>query len=157
MDLKKQAQENMKTLCDFLDGEKINYQKESDKVIKFTFIGDDLNIEVKFVIDDERALINLYSELPFKVPQKMRPVIALAVSVINWDLIDGDFDFSFENGSVCFRLTSVYRDSIISKKTFDYMMSLSADTVEKYNDKLFFISQGKMTLTELNNFMMEDK
>ncbi|MBO4668151.1 MAG: YbjN domain-containing protein [Bacilli bacterium] len=156
MDEKKQALENMKTLCDYLDEESYRYDKVSDSKISFKLNGDDLQIDVRFSIDEDHSLINLYSSLPFKVPERTRNDVVLAVTAINWHLVDGSFDYEYREGWICFRLTTVYRDSIISKKTFDYMLSISADTVELYNDKLFLVSQGKMSLNEFKEFLEED-
>ena len=155
MDLQKQAKQNFKTLCDYLDEQNYKYKIENDNIV-FSFFGNDLTMELWFSIDEKRALITLNSTMPYRIPRKARNDIAFAVCAINWMLADGDFDFDYINGIICFRITSVYRDSIISKKTFEYIIRTAASTVERFNDKLFYISQGKMTLEELARFMMED-
>ena len=153
MDLKKQAKQNFKTLCEYLESRNYKYRIEDDNIV-FSFLGQDLNIELRFSIDEKRTLINLYSPLPFKIPAKSRKDMAIAVCAINWMLGDGSFDYDYINGSLCFRLTSVYRDSIISKNAFEYMLRLGTSTVERYNDKFFYISQGKMSLNDLAKYMM---
>ena len=152
----KQALENFQMLCNYLDEGKYHYNKVSDSRIQFKLNGDDLEIDVRFSIDSDRALINLYSSLPFTVSKNTRDDMALAISYLNYHLVDGSFDYDYRNGFICFRLTTVYRDSIISKTTFDYMLDISANTVDLYNDKLFYISQGKMSLDEFKEFIEED-
>ena len=131
------------------------YRIEKDNIV-FSFFGDDLTIELWFSVDENRALINLNSTMPYRIPRKARNDIALAVCAVNWMLGDGDFDFDYLNGIICFRITSVYRDSIISKQSFEYMLRTAASTIERFNDKFFYLSQGKMTLEELALFMVED-
>ena len=98
---------------------------------------------------EKNQLIRLVSTLPFNVPEDKRIDIALAVCAISDSIIDGSFDYNIFDGEISFRLTSSYRESEISTDLIEYMIGVSTSTVDAYNDKLFAICKGYMTLEQL--------
>ena len=152
-----QAREAFDTLCEMLDGNDWHYDKEEDD---FTIMcgarGDDLPMPIKIQVDAERQIVSLLSLLPFDVPEDKRVEIALAVSAVNYALVDGSFDYNFADGTLLFRMTSSYRESKVGKTMFEYMLYLSCGTIDDYNDKFEKIINGEMTLNELVRFIQED-
>ena len=49
---------------------------------------------------------------------------------------------------ILFRLTSSYRESILSEDLFEYMIMIAASTVDVYNDKFFMISKGMLSIQQ---------
>ena len=69
----------------------------------------------------------------------------MAVCVANYGLINGSFDYDLSDGEIRFRLVSSYRESILSEALFNYMIVVSAGTVDDYNDKFLMVSNGMMS------------
>ena len=81
--------------------------------------------------------------------------MALAVNMINSSIIDGSFDYNILNGNLLFRLTSSFKNSLISENAFEYIIYISCSTVDKYNDKLDSLAKGDYTIEELYKFINE--
>jgi len=91
----------------------------------------------------------LYSKLPFTVPEDKRIEASIAISVINYTIVDGSFDYNLLNGNIIFRLTSSFRESMIAATTLEYMLYVSCNTVDEYNDKLFMLCKGALSLEDI--------
>ena len=145
----KQAQIAYDTLCAMLTDKDWEFQKDDKNLsIHCTAHGDDLPIEVDFRVNAERSIVTLLSVLPFTVPEEKRADMALAVTIANWPMVDGGFDYNFLNGRVIFRLTTSFMESLLSKEMFEYMLLVSCSTVDHYNDKFFMMAKDRMTLQE---------
>ena len=145
----KKAQQVYKDLCDKLDEMKLRYEKhEKDLVITFTVRGEDLPMQFVLNIDAKRELIRLLSLLPVQFAGEKKVEACIATSRVNYTLADGSFDFDFKEGSIYFRMTSSYVDSLISKDLFAYMISVACYTVDEYNDKFLMLSKGMMPIEE---------
>jgi hypothetical protein len=77
---------------------------------------------------------------------------ALAVNVINTSIINGVFEIDLSTGTIYFRLVNSFRDSLISQEVYNYVLGCSCVTVDKFNDKLVALADGKLTLGELYNY-----
>ena len=73
---------------------------------------------------------------------------SIATCQANYRLADGSFDYDFREGKVFFRMTSSYRDSLISQNLLEYMMACAAFTVDAYNDKFLMLAKGQMAIEE---------
>lgn len=148
----KNAQSVYKTLCAMMDEKNLHYTKhEDDLVITFTMNGEDIPMDVVLNVDADRELIRLLSPIPVVFEGDKRLDGAIAASQINYRLADGSFDFDYPKGKVLFRMTSSYIDSLISKEVFEYMVAVSCYTIDEYNDKLFMLAKGKLSLDEFFN------
>lgn len=143
------AKETFATLCSMLDNKGWHYNKEEeDLLIRSGVKGDDLPIEFIMRVDPTSEIVSFLSLLPFKTDESKRIDMALAVCVANYGLKDGSFDYKVDDGSILFRLTSSYRGSSLSEELFEYMLMVSATTVDKYNDKFFMISKDAMSIQQ---------
>ena len=150
----KNAQSVFSTVCEMLDDRKWRYQKDAEKLkISCSATGDDLPIDVRFIVDAERDLVMFLSSLNFSVPEEMRETMVQAVNMLNYAMVAGSFDFDPDKGLLAFRLTCSYRDSLMAKAVYDYMLVVSCSTVDKYNDKLLMVAKGNMSLAELREFI----
>lgn len=152
----KQAKVAFDTLCQMLDENEWHYDKDSENMtISCGAQGEDLPMKLTVKVNADRQLISLFSDLDFSIPEEKRVEIALAVSAINAVLADGSFDYNFLDGSLLFRMTSSFRESLIGKDVFEYLVYVSCHTIDDYNDKLLMIIKDKMTLEELLEFIAE--
>ena len=86
--------------------------------------------------------------MPFLISEEHRNDAAIAVAAANHGLIDGSFDLNLKNGEIRFRLTSCFIESVLSEPLFSYLMFVSAETVDRYNDRFMALNNGDMSLEE---------
>ena len=150
----KKAVEVYGTLCSMLDNINWKYDKIEEKLmIKSGVKGDDLPIDFIVVVKPRNQVVQFISSMPFNMPEDKRVEGALAVCTANYGLVDGSFDYDLSDGQIIFRLTSSYRDSLLSEALFEYMVMVSASTIDKYNDLFFMLAKGMITLEQ---FMEKD-
>lgn len=149
----KKAREVFEYLCNMCDKMNLNYDKNEDQLaIEFSCSGNDLPISFLVYVEHERQYIGLLSRLPFSTPEDKVVEIALAVTAINYTMPDGHFDFDIDEGNITFKMTSSYRESLLSEEVFKYMMGWALHIVEEYNDKLFMLGKGAI---DIKDFLQE--
>ena len=143
----KKAEEVYDTLCSMLDNIGWKYDKVEEKLmIKSGVKGEDLPIDFIVVVKPRNEVVQFISSMPFNMPEDKRVEGALAVCTANYGLVDGSFDYDLSDGQIVFRLTSSYRDSQLSEALFEYMIMVSASTIDKYNDRFFMLAKNMITL-----------
>ena len=153
----KQAQATYQTLLKMLQENDWHFERDDKKLtIECSAKGDDLSMDITFRIDAERQLAILYSHMPFTIPEDKRSKLAIAVSIANYRMVDGSFDYDFLSGRILFRMTSSFLDSIIDKKLLEYMLYVSCHTIDEYNDKFLVISQMDMPLDQMIKYLEGD-
>ena len=146
-DKKFNAQNVYNALCAMLDEKNFKYEKhEDDLVVTFTMVGEDFPMKIILNVDAERELIRLLSQIPVTFEDDKRLDGAIATCQINYRLADGSFDYNYKKGTVIFRMTSSYIDSIISKDLLEYMVGVAGYTIDEYNDKLVLLASGELPL-----------
>ena len=137
------------TLCETLDERNWKYARhDDDRVITFGVSGDDLPMDMIIICDADYQLVRLLSPFSFKVPQDKRVEMALATCHVNYQLADGSFDMDLGDGDLLFRLTSSFRESLISKEMLNYMINVSCSTIDEYNDKFLMICKGVLSVQD---------
>lgn len=149
----KQAQTVYADFCTMLDEHNWKYDKADNLVIETGARGDDLAMDITIRVDADRQLVVLHSPMPFTVPENMRKQMAVAVSRANHGMVDGDFDYDYESGKIYFRLTTSFRDSLISKEVFEYVIGVSCSTIDDYNDKFLAVVKKEMTIDQILNYI----
>ena len=145
----KKAVEVYDTLCSMLDNIGWKYDKVEEKLmIKSGVKGEDLPIDFLVIVKPRNQVVQFISSMPFNMPEDKRVEGALAVCTANYGLVDGSFDYDLSDGQIVFRLTSSYRDSLLSEALFEYMIMVSASTIDKYNDRFFMLAKGMITLEQ---------
>ena len=145
----KKAKEVFDTLVNMLDTRDWKYEKHEDELlIKSGIKGEDLPIDFIVVVNPKNEVVQFISSLPFNIPEDKRIDAAVAVCVANYGLVDGSFDYDISDGEIRYRLTSSYRESIISEDLLEYMIMVSASTVDQYNDRFFMVSKGMMSIQQ---------
>ena len=142
-----------KTLCQTLDNMHWRYSKEEDKfVIRTSAIGKDLSMELFIKIDAERQVMYLKSPMPFVIPEQSRDMLAKAVVMANYTMLNGSFEYDLSDGYLAFKIVVPYMESIISEKVCHYMIMISCQMTDKFNDKFMALVDGNMTLDQFNAF-----
>ena len=143
------AKEVFDALVNMLDTRDWKYDKfEEDLVIKSGIKGEDLPIEFIVVVKPKNQVVQLLSRLPFQIPEEKRVDAAIVICVANNGLVDGSFDYDIAEGNITFRLTSSYRESELGADLFEYMILVSAGTIDDYNDKFFMIAKDMMSVQQ---------
>ena len=143
------AKEAYNTLCRSLDNIGWTYKRMDDELkLMFGVGGDDIPMNFLIIIDADRQLVRLLSLLPFQMNSDKRIEGALATCVINYALADGSFDFDLDEGHILFRMTASFRESLLGEELFKYMVSIACHTIDKYNDQICDLNDGKITFEE---------
>ena len=143
------AREVFDGIVSMLDTRDWKYEKfEDDLLIRSGIKGDDLPVEFILFVKPQNQVVQFISKLPFNIPEDKRVDAAIAVSVANYGLVDGSFDYDINDGGIRYRLTSSYRDSYLSHDLFEYMIMCAASTVDQYNDRFFMLAKGMMTIQQ---------
>ena len=141
----KQAKTVYETFCKALDARKWKYEDHpEDRVITFSYMGEDIPMNFVVFIDEDRQLVRMLSRLPFTFAEDHRVDGAVATSYINFKLADGSFDYDYFTGEVIFRLTATFIESLVSEELLFYMVACSCYTGDKYNDKLLMVAKGML-------------
>ena len=141
------AKTTFQTICAALDMNNWKYRKDEEKLyLEYIVKGDDLPMDFRLIVDAERQIVRLLSLLPFTVEKSKCIDVAIAVSAINNLLVEGCFDFDISSGRLFFRTTNTFIDCKFGNDVILYMVYLSNQVVDRYNDKLLGISQGTLTI-----------
>lgn len=144
-----QAQKVFATFCAAMDADDWNYKKDEEKLrIECGARGDDLPIELNISVDADRQLLMVLSQMPVVTPEDKRLDVAVAVSVVNNQLVNGYFDYDVKSGKMFFRMVNTIRDSVIGKELCAYMLYVSCKTVDEYNDKFLMLAKGILSLEQ---------
>ena len=147
MELAKQVYQ---TLCEAIERREWNFGKDEEKLlVHFGVSGDDIPMQFILIVDAERQLIRLMSPMPFKMSESKRMEGAIATCAASFGMADGSFDYDLSDGTIVFRMTASFRESLIGEGLFQYMISCSCAMVDKYNDQFLALDKGIMSITDL--------
>lgn len=127
---------------------------DEDLTISTGARGDDLPMDMVVMVKPEAQVVSLLSPMPFKMSEDKRLDGAVAVAVANYGLINGTFDYDITDGEIRFRMVQSYRESILGGEVYNYMLVVSANTIDKYNDRFLMLSKG---VIDLQKFAEMDK
>ncbi len=146
MELAKQVYQ---TLCEAIERREWKFGKHEEKLlVHFGVNGDDIPMQFILIVDAERQLIRLMSPLPFKMSESKRMEGAIATCVASYGMADGSFDYDLSDGTIVFRMTASFRESLIGEGLFQYLISCSCAMVDKYNDQFLAIDKGIMSIAD---------
>ncbi len=146
----KNAAQNAEVLLAMLDHQKLKYTiEERTEVrthIRIHFTGEDIPMTLHIILRTDRQIVSVLSVLPFKIGEARRQDAAIAVAAANHGLIDGSFDLNMQTGEIRFRLTSCFIETVLSEALYSYLMYVSAETIDRYNDRFRDLNEGKLNL-----------
>lgn len=144
-----QAKRAYATVIAMMDNDNLKYARDDENLrIDLGFDTDDLEVKIKFMIDEERELVRIFSFLPFKFPEDKRVEGAVATCVANHGMVNGSFDYDFSDGELLFKLVNSYKGDAFSEEAARYMLGVAVSTVDNYNDRFFALAKGLMTLSD---------
>ncbi len=144
------ASANTEVLLSMLEKRKLKFTvEERTEVrthIRMHFTGEDLPMTLHIILRTDRQIVSVMSVMPLQFPKEQLADAAIAVAAANQGLIDGSFDLNPATGEVRFRLTSCFIGTVLSEELYAYLMYVSAETVDRYNDRFKDLCDGKMDL-----------
>ena len=156
--LLKRAKVVYDTICKALDSEGWKYSKdEGNFAITTGAKGDDLPIDMLFLIDVDAQVVTLYSPFQIKANEDCRVEVAMATCVLNDSLLHGSFDFNLGDGNIRFRMTTSYMGSILGEDVFKYMAYTGAGTVDRYNEKIAALATGVIDLNQFLDLLSKEE
>lgn len=136
-------------LCTALDNKGLKFQRNDDELSIYLIMnGDDIPMHINMRVDADRQLISVISIFPFDICEDKRVDATLAVCYVNDRLADGSFDYNIKDGTLLFRMTASFRDSLIGEEAFIYMLACSSTTIDAFNDKFLMLDKGMITLEQ---------
>lgn len=142
-----QAKATYDLLINSLDNMGLKYTRhDDDLVITLGMNGDDIPMELLLMVRAENKAISLISPMPFKMAEDKRVDGAIAVSVANYGIVNGCFDYDIADGEIRFRVVQSYIDSVLGAEVIRYMIAIAVGTVDKYNDRFLMLSKGMIDL-----------
>lgn len=149
MDNREKALHVFEEFCAAIDARGWHYNRDDENLrLSFDIRGDDLTMDVSASIDERLQRIYVLSHLPFAFSEDKRLDGAIATSVINYNLVDGSFDYNMKTGRTVFRMTNSFKGCEVGRELFDYIMDCMLYTVDEYNDKFFMLSIGAKSLED---------
>ena len=97
-------------------------------------------------VDEEREVIHVLSPIPSHIPEDKRIDAAVAVSVANYGLVNGSFDFDMRDGEIRYRVTQGFMGIEVSEELVRYILAVVFKTTDDYNDKFFMLGKGLISL-----------
>ncbi len=150
-----QAKKVYVNMCAALTVKGWNFKRfDDDLAISLSARGDDIPIDVVMQVNAKSQVVTLFSPIKFDIPEDKRLDLAVAVCISNYGLVNGSFDYDISDGDLRFRLTTSYIESSLGDELFNYMLLVSAGTVDKYNDKFLSLAKG---LIDLEKFIELEK
>ena len=153
----KDAQRVFDTLCSMLDGINWKYSADNEKlIVKTSAIGEDLPINIAAFVDANRNIMYTKSKLPVKVPEDKIVEACIALHEANYSMLNGCFEYDIAGGNIYFKILVPFAGCLISEEVCHYMIMLTCQMVDKFNDKLEDLVNGKMTLQKFVEFTRND-
>ncbi len=150
MTKKERADAVFSCFCAYLDGKNYKYGKdESERSIVLQLTGEDFPMTVLFKVEEENERTFVFSKIPFEVQKEKLVDLVMATTYINQVLAVGTFCVDLDNDYCSYESNEIFTGLSGFGEAYAEQVILSAfSAIEKYNDKLFAINKGLMTVKE---------
>lgn len=143
------AKEVFRGICKSIDEMGFRYSVDEDKnQIMFEYKGEDFDTRFLIQVNGKAELINVFSRLPFVVPQSKMYEMAVAVCVASNTLIDGYFDLDMDTGELFFKMTISFKSSKVGESVGHQLAFVAPLIVEANDDTLYDLATGKIDLPQ---------
>ncbi len=145
-------------LCNALTHAEWKFKRfDEDLAIGTGAQGDDLPISFIVSVDANRDLVLLLSKMDFEVKEDKRMEMAVAITVVNNKLANGNFDLDLGNGTLAYRMALSYRGSILGREAYDYLIHASVSTIDEFNEKFLALATDMMDLEKFLEVISKEK
>ena len=128
---------NYLALCNVLERNDIIYDRDDRHLsVGCRISGKDCEYCFRFSVEPSKMLITLCVPVPRWFPQEQARNTALRICKINNDLTDGSFCYDPALGLVYYKMTASFYESRIGEELYEYMLSVAADAMDEYYQKL---------------------
>lgn len=150
MTKKERAEAVFKCFCNYLDSENLKYQKDEEKrTIVLQMTGEDFPMTTLFAVEEEAERTFIYSKMPFEIQKEKLVDIVMAVNYINQVLAIGTFCVDVNDLTCSFESNEIFTGlSGFSAAYAERVIMVAFSAIEKYNDKLFAVNKGLMTVKD---------
>ena len=148
------AKETYQLLCNTLDHLKFPFERKDDDLCIVSHVrGDDLPIDLLVTVEAEKQLVLVLSRMPLAIPEEKRLDMAIAVSVANNMLVDGNFDYDINKGIINYRMTASFIESRLSDEAFKYLVFASCQVIDEFNDKFLMLAKNMISISQFIDSM----
>jgi len=132
-----------------LDGMNWTYDRDDENLaINTGAKGDDFPIRIIIRSLAESETLSIICPLGFDISEKARVEAAIAVTVANYGMIRGSFDYDFMDGEIRFRISAPFTGTELAPSLIELLILIAVQTVDEYNDKFFMISKGMLSIQD---------
>ena len=147
---KERAEKVFECFCGYLDGKGLKYKKDDfERSIILQITGEDFPITMLVKVEEENGRTFIFSKIPFEIRKEKLADIVLATTYINQVLAIGVFCVDLNDYYCSFESNEIFAG--LDGFNFDYAERVivgALSAVEKYNDMLFDINKGLMSVKE---------
>lgn len=148
------ARENLTALCNTLEKDGIKYNKDEQKLTVHTAVkGKNTDILVAISFSPEVGVLSFMCPVNLAVPENYRGQFAIAVSRINFAMLEGGYDFNPQSGAVMYRLSTCYEESVLNEDAFRYLLFTAFKHSDEYHPALKTVVDRQMTADQIINFI----
>ena len=134
-------------MCQAMDQQKWHYDRhDEDLVVTIKMQGEDFPVSLILRVNAAAQVVSVYSALPVTVPDDKMVDMALAVCIANENMINGCFDLDMNKKQVVWRLCTTYRGSLLGSEAYAYMVIVSSNTVDRYNERFLMLAKDMIDL-----------
>ena len=120
--------------------------EESELAITTGAKGSDLPIDILIRVLPESEVVSLHVPFTYDVPDEHSIDVAIALSIANYGLIRGCFDYDITTGDIRFRIAAPFNgDTVLSEDVIEMLILMAATTVDTYQTKLLMVAKGVVT------------
>jgi len=128
---------NYMALCNVLERNDIIFDRDD----KHLSVGCRISVReceycFRFSVEPSKMLITLCVPVPKWFPAEQAGKTAVNICTINNSLSDGSFCYDPLSGLVYFKMTASFYESRIGCSLYEYMLSVAADAMDEYCDRL---------------------
>lgn len=121
---KKAAQREFENICAALDERGWEYDKDKENLaLGFMSDGKDMRFSITVKVNAELKVVSVFVTLPFPAPEDKEGQLAVALSLINAEVIHGNFELDKAGGRIMFRASTSYLDSTLDKDVYFYLIA----------------------------------
>lgn len=128
-----------------------------DLVVTSGARGNEMPVPLIIKVDADNEVLSIYSELPFRIDEKVRNRIAVAINMINYSIVNGNFDYDYNSGRVIFRMAHYLPENDFTVDDVRRMIVVTYGTVNQFNRRIEKIAQAaEINLDQIKEIVDEN-